>query len=88
MKIDVLGPDINESNIKFAVNSKGQIRFGLSALKGVGEGPVEEIVKERKENGHFEDVFDMMRRLNLRSVNKKCIDSLVLGGALDSFGEY
>ena len=87
MKIDVLGPDINESNIKFAVNSKGQIRFGLSALKGVGEGPVEEIVKERKENGHFEDVFDMMRRLNLRSVNKKCIDSLVLGGALDSFGE-
>jgi DNA polymerase-3 subunit alpha len=86
MKIDVLGPDINESNIKFAVNVKGQIRFGLSALKGVGEGPVEEIVRERKENGHFEDVYDMMRRLNLRSVNKKCMDSLVLGGALDSFG--
>jgi DNA polymerase-3 subunit alpha len=76
MKIDVLGPDINESNIKFAVNVKGQVRFGLSALKGVGEGPVEEIVKERKENGHFEDVYDMMRRLNLRSVNKKCMDSL------------
>ncbi len=88
MKIDVLGPDINESNIKFAVNVKGQVRFGLSALKGVGEGPVEEIVKERKENGHFEDVHDMMRRLNLRSVNKKCMDSLVLGGALDSFGVY
>jgi DNA polymerase-3 subunit alpha len=86
MKIDVLGPDINESNIKFAVNARGQIRFGLSALKGVGEGPVEEIVRERKENGHFEDVYDMMRRLNLRSVNKKCIDSLVLGGAVDSFG--
>jgi DNA polymerase-3 subunit alpha len=88
MHIDVLGPDINESNIKFAVNVKGQIRFGLSALKGVGEGPVEEIVRERKENGHFEDVFDMMRRLNLRSVNKKCLDSLVYGGALDSFGAY
>jgi DNA polymerase-3 subunit alpha len=86
MKIDVLGPDINESNIKFAVNAKGQVRFGLSALKGVGEGPVEEIVRERKENGHFEDVYDMMRRLNLRAVNKKCMDSLVLGGALDSFG--
>jgi len=86
MKIDVLGPDINESNIKFAVNAKGQVRFGLSALKGVGEGPVQEIVKERKENGHFTDVYDMMRRLNLRSVNKKCMDSLVLGGALDSFG--
>jgi DNA polymerase-3 subunit alpha len=86
MNIDVLGPDINESNIKFAVNAKGQIRFGLSALKGVGEGPVEEIVKERKKNGHFQDAYDMMRRLNLRAVNKKCLDSLVLGGALDSFG--
>ncbi len=86
MKIDVLGPDINESNIKFAVNAKGQVRFGLSALKGVGEGPVEEIVKERKENGHFEDVYDMMRRLNLRSVNKKCMDSLAYSGALDSLG--
>ncbi|MGB4959169.1 MAG: DNA polymerase III subunit alpha [Saprospiraceae bacterium] len=88
MKIDVLGPDINESNIKFAVNAKGQIRFGLSALKGVGEGPVEEIVRERKENGPFEDVYDMMRRLNLRSVNKKCMESLILGGALDSFGNF
>lgn len=85
MKIDVLGPDINESNIKFAVNAKGQIRFGLSALKGVGEGPVEEIVEERKQGGNYTDAYDMMRRLNLRSVNKKCMDSLVLGGALDSF---
>lgn len=88
MGIQVLGPDINESNIKFTVNNQGHIRFGLSALKGVGEGPVEEIVTERKENGLFSDVYDMMRRLNLRSVNKKCLDSLVLGGALDSFSEF
>ncbi len=86
MNIDVLGPDINESNIKFTVNANGQIRFGLSALKGVGEAPVEEIVNERKNHGHFSDVYDMMRRLNLRSVNKKCMESLVLGGALDSLG--
>lgn len=88
MGIDVLGPDVNESNIKFTVNKQGQIRFGLSALKGVGEGPVEEIVADRKENGSFEDVYDMMRRLNLRAVNKKCLDSLVLGGALDSFRDF
>lgn len=86
LKIDVLGPDINESNLKFTVNQKDQIRFALSALKGVGEGPVNEIVEERRKNGPFTDVYDMMRRLNLRSVNKKCLDSLVLGGALDSFG--
>ncbi|MBK9254853.1 MAG: DNA polymerase III subunit alpha [Saprospiraceae bacterium] len=87
MRIPVLGPDVNESSLKFTVNQKDQIRFGLAALKGVGEGPVEEIVRERKKNGHFLDIFDMMRRLNLRSVNKKCMDSLVLGGALDSFGD-
>lgn len=86
MGIDVLGPDINESNIKFAVNSKGQIRFGLSALKGVGEGPIEEIVRERKTKGHFTDPYDLARRLNLRSVNKRCMESLALGGAFDSFG--
>ena len=88
MEIEVLGPDINESNSKFTVNAKGQIRFGLSALKGVGEGPVDAIVIERRSNGPFEDVYDMMRRLNLRSVNKKCMDSLVLGGAFDSFGQF
>lgn len=85
MKLELLGPDINESNIKFTVNARGQIRFGLAALKGVGEGPVMEIVNERTKSGHFTDEFDMMRRLNLRSVNKKCLESMVLGGALDSF---
>lgn len=85
MGIVVLGPDINESKLKFAVNAQRQIRFGLSALKGVGEGPVEAIGEARKEGGAFENIFDMARRLNLRAVNKKCFESLALGGAFDSF---
>ncbi|MCB0641230.1 MAG: DNA polymerase III subunit alpha, partial [Phaeodactylibacter sp.] len=85
MGLQVLGPDINESESDFSVNQDGQIRFGLSALKGVGEGPVEEILEERKEGGPFQTVFDAMRRLPLKSVNKKVLESLVLGGALDTF---
>ena len=85
MGIDVLGPNINESDLNFIVNSDGVIRFGLSALKGVGEGPVEEIMKTRLESGIFSSIFDMCRRLNLRTVNKKCLESLVNGGALDTF---
>ena len=84
MGLAVLGPDVNESASDFAVNKKKQIRFGLSALKGVGEGPVGAVLEGRKEK-LFENVFDMMRRLDLRSFNKKCLDSLVLGGGLDCF---
>ena len=84
MGIKTLGPDINESRLDFSINEQNQIRFGLSALKGVGEGPVEELLKARND-GPFKDIFDLMRRLNLRSFNKKCLDSLVQGGALDSF---
>ncbi len=87
MGLDVLGPDVNESASDFSVNKQGQIRFGLSALKGVGEGPVEAILEERNANGHFESVFDMMRRLSLRAVNKKVMESLALGGAFDCFEE-
>jgi len=85
MNLEVLGPDVNESQSDFSVNTKGHIRFGMSALKGVGEGPVEAILKAREEGGPFKTVFDMMRRLDLRSVNKRCMESLVLGGALDLF---
>ncbi|MEM1321951.1 MAG: DNA polymerase III subunit alpha [Bacteroidota bacterium] len=85
MSVEVLGPDVNESVSDFTVNKKGQIRFGLSALKGVGEGPVEAILEERVKGGNFKSIFDMMRRLNLRSVNKKCMESLSLSGALDEF---
>ena len=85
MNVKVLGPDVNESYSDFAVNKNGNIRFGMSALKGVGEGPVEAILEAREKGGPFKDVFDMMRRLDLRSVNKRCMESLVLGGALDLF---
>lgn len=87
MHVEVLGPDINESQSDFSVNKQGQIRFGLSALKGVGEGPVEAILNAREKGGSFKNVFDLVRRLDLRSVNKRCMESLVLGGALDLFEE-
>ncbi len=86
MGIPVLGPDINESKLNFAVNNEGQIRFGLSALKGVGEGPVEAIEEARTEGGNFQNIFDFARRVNNRACNKKCFESLVLGGAFDCFG--
>lgn len=82
--IPVLGPDINESEMDFSVNKAGAIRFGMSALKGVGEGPVDEIVEERK-NGPFKSLFEMLRRLPMKAVNKKALESLALGGAFDCF---
>lgn len=85
MNIKVLGPDINESFSDFSVNREGQIRFGLSALKGVGEGPVDDILKERKSGGPFSSIFDLMQRLSLQSVNKRVMESLALGGAFDCF---
>ena len=87
MDIDVLGPDINESGIDFSVNKKGQIRFGLSALKGVGEGPVSEILDERNKNGNFKDIYDLVKRLDTSTVTKKSYETLILGGALDSSGD-
>lgn len=86
MNIDVLGPDINESNIKFNVNNKGQIRFGLAALKGVGDGPVLEILHEREKAGNFEDIYDLTKRLASAAVNKKSFESMAIAGALDSMG--
>ena len=87
MKLTVLGPDINESEIDFTVNEQGQIRFGLSALKGIGEGPVEDILEERKANGPFKDFADLLKRLNSKVFNKKVIESCVLGGAFDCFND-
>lgn len=85
MGIPVLGPDINESVSNFSVNNNGQIRFGMSALKGVGEGPVEAILEERSKNGPFESIFDLTRRLPLQSINKRVLESLGYGGAFDCF---
>lgn len=85
MKIKVLGPDINESQSGFAVNDKGEIRFGFSGLKGVGEAAIENIIEERKKNGRYKDIFDLVKRSNLRTVNKKTLESLIYGGAFDCF---
>ncbi|MCB0520659.1 MAG: DNA polymerase III subunit alpha [Lewinellaceae bacterium] len=87
MGVTVLGPDINESVSDFTVNKEGQIRFGLSALKGVGEGPVDEILAERDKGGKYADVFDLLKRLDAKSTNKKVLESLVLGGALDCYDD-
>ncbi len=85
MNIPVLGPDINESNFKFSVNQKGEIRIGLGALKGVGEAAVLDIVAERKANGIVSSIYDLVRRINLRSANKKTFESLAFAGAFDCF---
>ncbi len=83
----VLGPDINESRKGFAVNNKGEIRFGLGGLKGVGEAAVESIIEEREQNGHFVSVFDLIKRINQRTVNRKTLENLVYAGAFDCFKE-
>ncbi|MEX2590213.1 MAG: DNA polymerase III subunit alpha, partial [Chitinophagales bacterium] len=85
MQLPVLGPDVNESAFKFMPNKEGQIRFALSGIKGVGSGPVEAIVNERKMNGPFKSVFDLTTRVDLRQINKRCLESLAYAGALDSF---
>ena len=86
-EIEVLSPDINESFYKFAVNKEGAIRFGIGAIKGVGENAVAAIVSERKENGNYKSIFDLAKRVDLRSANKKAFDGLVLSGGFDSIGD-
>lgn len=83
----VLGPDVNESKKGFAVNNKGEIRFGLGGLKGVGEAAVISIIEEREKNGIFEKIFDVVTRVNQRAVNKKTLESLAYAGAFDCFHE-
>jgi DNA polymerase-3 subunit alpha len=85
MGLKVLGPDINESQNGFAVNDRGEIRFGFSGLKGVGENAIENIIEERTKHGFFKDIFDMVKRVNLRAVSKKSLESLIYSGAFDCF---
>lgn len=85
MGIEVLGPDINESNYRFTVNDQGAIRFGMGAVKGVGEGAVEAIVKERSENGLYISVIDAVKRIDLRAANKRVFENLAYAGAFESF---
>ncbi|MCF6213062.1 MAG: DNA polymerase III subunit alpha [Flavobacteriaceae bacterium] len=82
--LEVLGPDVNESFLKFSVNKKGAIRFGMAAVKGVGANAVRAIVKERKAEGNYRSIFDVTKRVDLRSVNKRVFDGLILSGAFDS----
>ena len=83
--INTLGPDINESYMKFSVNPRGDIRFGLGAVKGVGESAVQSILDERSKRGPFKDIFDFVQRVNLTACNRKNIENLALAGAFDGF---
>ena len=85
MDIKVLGPDVNESRVKFSVNAKGDIRFGLAAIKGVGEMAIHSIIEEREKNGNYKDVYDFMERINLTYCNRKTIENLIAAGAFDNF---
>ncbi|MCF8225275.1 MAG: DNA polymerase III subunit alpha [Bacteroidales bacterium] len=87
MNVSVLGPCINESNLKFTVNDDGNIRFGLGAIKGVGESAVESIIEERQKNGPYLDIYDFVERNNLSSVNRKTLEGLAISGAFDTIGE-
>ena len=86
MGIPVLSPDVNESKYQFSVNKRGEIRFGLGAVKGVGEAAVHSIVEERTKNGAFKNIFDFVKRINLRAANKKTLENLTYAGAFDSYG--
>ena len=88
MGLKVLGPDVNESWYKFAVNEKGEIRFGLGAIKGVGHGPVKNIVNLRKEKGAFHSIFDFVKKVSLKDCNKRVLESLAMGGGFDSFAGF
>ena len=88
MGIKVLGPDINESLKGFAVNKAGEIRFGFGGMKGVGEAAVESIIEERKNNGPFKNIFDFIKRINQRTVNKKTLESLAYAGGFDCYPEH
>lgn len=86
MGIPCLGPDVNESEQKFSANKKGEVRFGLSAIKGMGEAAATNIITERHKNGEYKDIFDFVQRVNLSAVNRKAMESLALSGGFDSFG--
>ena len=86
MDIKTLGPDVNESYQKFGVNKKGEIRFGLAAIKGMGDGAAQAIIDEREKNGPYKSIFDFAQRVSFANVNRKAYESLALSGGFDSFG--
>ncbi|MFI3315140.1 MAG: DNA polymerase III subunit alpha [Rikenellaceae bacterium] len=88
MGLSVKGPDINHSYVKFSVDKGGNVRFGLGAIKGVGEAATVSVIEERKKNGEFVDIYDFVERVNLQTVNKKTIENLALAGAFDSMVDF
>ena len=86
MGIATLGPDVNESYQKFGVNHHGEIRFGLAAIKGMGDNVAQSIIDEREKNGPYKDIFDFVQRVNFNQVNRKAFEALALSGGFDSFG--
>ena len=87
MKLNVLGPDVNESFIKFTANQEGNIRFGMGAIKGVGAGAAKDVINAREENGSFKTIHDFVETVNLQTVNKKNMEALAMAGAFDNLGE-
>ncbi len=85
MGINVLKPDVNESDLTFVVNKNKDIRFGLGAIKGMGTAVAEAIIQERNDNGPYKSIFDFARRVNLKMVNKRGFEALAMAGAFDSF---
>jgi len=88
MGINVLGPDINESEQNFSANKAGNIRFGMAAIKGVGEAAVKSIIDEREKNGAYKDIYDFMERVNYTLVNRKCLENIAYAGGFDSITEF
>ncbi len=88
MGVPVLGPDVNESNLKFTVNEKGEVRFGMGAIKGAGEAAIESIIEERNKGGKYTDIYDFSQRVDLRKVNKKTFESLAMAGGFDCFKDF
>ena len=88
MDIRVLGPDINESMRTFSANAAGDVRFGMAAVKGVGEAAVDSIIAEREANGRFKDIYDFVERVNFSLVNRKCLENLAYAGAFDSISGF
>ena len=88
MGISVLSPDINESQMRFSSNAKGDIRFGLAAIKGVGEGAVNSIIAEREKNGPFKDIYDFCERANYSAINRKCFENIAMSGGFDSIIDF
>ncbi|MBO5687596.1 MAG: DNA polymerase III subunit alpha, partial [Alistipes sp.] len=88
MNISVLGPDINESQQNFSSNASGDIRFGLAAIKGVGEAAVRSIIEEREKNGAYKNIYDFMERVNFSVVNRKCMENIAYSGGFDSIIDF